>query len=258
MDNNININNQNSEWFESPLLFFENLLYYKHFNFLKSNFALVSEGDYDNFGTYYDESKDAKISFYQNSETGEPYEDITTFSDYITEIVIREGINTLKKTNEIALNLRDKGHKEEFLESIVSDISFLLKVLSNFEEVKEYDVIEKRLKSIENHIQIRHKRLLGANERPLENDLDNSVLLKNKQELKNMISKGTEGLGNALTQIKEKLLESNSELLNESIQLLSQFNDLYRGKNLNTNSSEDENRINKVTLATLKLLDKIE
>ena len=222
MDNNININNQNNEWFESPLLYFENLVYYKHFNFLKSNFAHVSESEYDSFGTYYDESIEAKVTFYQNSETGESDEVVERFSDYIAEIVVREGLNSLKKTNEITLNLRDKGIKKEFLKSIISDISFLLKVLSNFEEANKNVVIEKRLKSIENHLQVRHRRLLGTNEIQLEKDsnFDDSAILRNKQEIENLVESNK--IEEALNKLK-LYFYNNSECRDDCMLYLSRL-----------------------------------
>jgi hypothetical protein len=255
MDNNIQINNQNQEWFESPLLYFENLIYYKSFGSIKKNFSYVSEEEYEFGETRYDEVNETKIQYYDDMETGERHSDVQKFSDFLSELIIKEWVNSLKKINEITLNLRDKEYKKEFLESMISDISFLLKILSKYEEARKYDFIEKRLKSIENHIHVRHMRLLHKSKSEL--DIDKDILPINfqsldKEQLRTKV--GKRYLKEVFLDLKQ-YFSDDSELKNECIVHLSTLSKLNSQKRLGENNDTE---FNKLSSHALSLIDEIE
>lgn len=256
MDNNIQINNQNQEWFENPLLYFENLIYYRGFIRVRNSFIDVSEEQESGVSIYYDKDNDTTIYHNIDNETGEEYTITTTFSQHFNRILTTEYTKTLKKTNEILLNLRVREHKLEFVESILSDVDFLIEILSRFEPANKYSDIEKILRSIQNHVKVRNQRLLGVKKIELEKDsfIDNLQLISQKQaEIRKDITENKLKL--AFDKL-EKHFENDNDLRDRCLLYLARLNSYQKG--LNDIGQQDKEEFNNLTTNALDMVRKME
>ena len=256
MDNNINIRNQSENWFGNPLLYFENLIYYRGFSLMRSNFVDIEQDIAYGYDIYYDEKDDVKIFYDRDIETGEYYEVRTTFTKYLDNFLLTEFTNSLKKINEIFFNLRVKEYKKEFIESVLDDISFILKSLSSYEEAKKYDIIENRINLMENHVKFRYSRILEIDILNLKINTVPPHQELNKEKLRALISSGNEGLFKCLKILNDYLInQSEKELLNRCILWQGRYNDWK--KIIQKGGKKENAEINEITNQTLQLIDEI-